>query len=47
MLLFAGGIIPEVDIPAVREMGFAGVFGPGTNTADIIGFVQQHAPRRA
>ena len=47
VLLFAGGIIPAADIPTVREMGFRGVFGPGTDTRDIIAFVQQHAPRRA
>ena len=47
VLLFAGGIIPETDVPAVKEMGFAAVFGPGTDTTDIIDFVKQHAPRRA
>ena len=47
VLLFAGGIIPEVDIAVVKQMGFAGVFGPGTDTSDIIDFVRQHAPRRA
>ena len=45
--LFCGGIIPEADIPAVKEMGFSAVFGPGTDTADIIEFVKQHAPRHA
>ena len=34
VLLFAGGIIPEVDVPQVKEMGFAAVFGPGTDTKD-------------
>ena len=47
VLLFAGGIIPEVDVPQVKEMGFAAVFGPGTDTAAIIEFVREHAPRRA
>jgi methylmalonyl-CoA mutase C-terminal domain/subunit len=47
VLLFAGGIIPEVDVPQVKEMGFAAVFGPGTDTNDIIAFVKQHAPQRA
>ncbi len=47
VLLFAGGIIPQQDIPAVRAIGFQGVFGPGTDTNDIIDFVKQHAPRRA
>jgi methylmalonyl-CoA mutase C-terminal domain/subunit len=46
VLLFCGGIIPEADIPAVKEMGFQGVFGPGTDTNDIISFVREHAPER-
>jgi len=46
VLLFAGGIIPTSDIPAVNEMGFKGVFGPGTDTNDIIAFVREHAPAR-
>ena len=43
VLLFCGGIIPEADIDAVRELGFSGVFGPGTNTEAIIEFVREHA----
>jgi len=46
VLLFAGGIIPNADIPAIKEMGFQGVFGPGTDTNDIIAFVREHAPAR-
>lgn len=43
VVLFCGGIIPEADIPAVQQMGFAGVFGPGTNSNEIIDFVREHA----
>jgi len=46
VLLFCGGIIPEADIPAVKEMGFSAVFGPGTDTNDIIAFLREHAPER-
>ena len=46
VLLFCGGIIPEMDAAAVRELGFQGVFGPGTSTRDIIEFVRSHAPVR-
>ncbi len=46
VLLFAGGIIPNEDIPKVKEIGFAEVFGPGTDTHQIIDFVRQHAPQR-
>ena len=47
VLLFAGGIIPNDDIAAIKTMGFQGVFGPGTDTNDIIEFVRQYAPARA
>ena len=46
ILLFAGGIIPDEDIPAVKDIGFLGVFGPGTDTRDIIEFVRDNAPSR-
>ncbi|MCA9847739.1 MAG: cobalamin B12-binding domain-containing protein [Dehalococcoidia bacterium] len=46
VLLFAGGIIPNEDIPKINEIGFKGVFGPGTDTNDIIEFVRNNAPAR-
>ena len=46
VLLFAGGIIPQDDIATIREIGFKGVFGPGTDTNDIISFVRDNAPQR-
>jgi len=46
VLLFAGGIIPQDDIPKIQEIGFKGVFGPGTDTNDIIAFVRDNAPQR-
>jgi methylmalonyl-CoA mutase C-terminal domain/subunit len=45
VLLFCGGIIPQEDTAAVNEMGFQGVFGPGTDTNEIIEFVREHAPQ--
>jgi methylmalonyl-CoA mutase C-terminal domain/subunit len=41
VLILAGGIIPEEDIIPLRELGFQGVFGPGTRTDDIVEFVRQ------
>lgn len=46
VLLFCGGIIPEGDIPAIKEMGFAGVFGPGTDTNDIIAFLRENVSEK-
>ncbi|MDT7919628.1 MAG: cobalamin B12-binding domain-containing protein [Meiothermus sp.] len=46
ILLFGGGIIPDEDVPHLKEMGVAGVFGPGTSTQDIVDFLKQAAPQR-
>ncbi len=40
-LVLAGGIIPEDDIPAIKQMGVKEVFGPGTSTSDIINYIRQ------
>ena len=31
-----GGIIPDEDVPRLKEMGVVGVYGPGTLTDDIV-----------
>lgn len=36
VLLLVGGIIPDDDIAALKNLGVSGVFGPGTNTDDIV-----------
>lgn len=46
VLVVAGGTIPEEDIPRVRELGVAAVFGPGTPLHTAIDFVRSHAPVR-
>ena len=43
MLVIGGGIIPDEDIPALKEAGIAEVFGPGTSTDQIISFIRDHA----
>ncbi len=45
VLVIAGGIVPEDDIPALQQMGVKTVFGPGTSTQDIIRFIQKEATR--
>lgn len=35
VLVFGGGIIPDVDIPTLKERGVAGVFTPGSSMEDI------------
>ena len=34
--LFVGGIIPDEDVPRLKELGVTGVYGPGTPTGTII-----------
>jgi len=41
VLLLLGGTIFEEDIPALKEMGVAGVFRPGTPLEDIVKFVRE------
>ena len=46
VLLFAGGIIPLEDVPILKSLGFAEIFGPGTDTNHIVEFVVGHVPNR-
>lgn len=36
-----GGIIPETDLPKLKQMGVTGVFGPGTPIGDIVAFLNE------
>jgi methylmalonyl-CoA mutase C-terminal domain/subunit len=38
-----GGIIPDEDVPGLKNAGIAAIFGPGTDTKDIIGFIKENA----
>ncbi|MGD8456955.1 MAG: cobalamin B12-binding domain-containing protein [Anaerolineales bacterium] len=38
--VFVGGIIPDEDVPKLRDMGVDGVYGPGTSTQDIVQDIQ-------
>jgi methylmalonyl-CoA mutase C-terminal domain/subunit len=39
-LVLLGGIVPDEDLPKLKEMGVTAVFGPGTNTDDIVKLIQ-------
>ena len=39
--VFVGGIVPDEDVPALKDLGVAGVFGPGTSTDVVTDFVRQ------
>ena len=40
MLVIGGGIIPDEDIPGLKAAGIAEIFGPGTTTEEIIGYIR-------
>lgn len=42
ILVIGGGVIPEEDIPGLKEAGIAEVFTPGTPTSEIIDFIKTH-----
>ena len=41
ILLLVGGIIPQEDIPKLEELGVSGIFGPGTDTRDVVHLIQR------
>src|SRR5881275_648865 len=43
VLVVIGGIIPDVDIPKLKEIGVKGIFLPGTPMQEIIDFIQANA----
>ena len=42
-----GGIIPDEDLPALREMGVARVFRPGASLQEIVEYLRANRPERA
>ena len=42
VLIIGGGVIPEGDIPALKEAGIAEVFTPGTPTSAIVDFIKEN-----
>ncbi len=37
--VFGGGVIPEDDIPGLKEAGVKAIFTPGTETKEVIDFI--------
>jgi len=46
VLVVVGGIIPDVDVPRLKEAGIGGVFLPGTPMQEIIDFINANARPR-
>lgn len=45
VLVTAGGIIPDDDIPALQQAGVARVFGPGTTIREVGEFIRDNVRR--
>lgn len=46
VLVVVGGIIPDVDIPKLQQLGISGIFLPGTPMQAIVDFINEHARTR-
>ena len=46
VIVFGGGIIPDDDAASLKDKGIEAVFGPGTDTREIVKFIEHH-PRFA
>ncbi len=40
VIVVIGGIIPDADIPVLKQAGIAEVFQPGSSTQEIVDFIQ-------
>jgi methylmalonyl-CoA mutase C-terminal domain/subunit len=47
VVLLAGGIIPQEDIPALQKLGFRAIFGPGASTEDVVAWVRANVSPRS
>ena len=45
-LVAVGGVIPNKDIPALKEMGVEGIFPGGSYFNEIVEFIEKHVPAR-
>ncbi len=45
--VFGGGIIPAEDIEKLESSGVAKLFGPGTDTRQIVSFIETHVAHNA
>jgi methylmalonyl-CoA mutase C-terminal domain/subunit len=45
-MVLVGGIVPQEDIPKLKDLGVAAVFLPGTSTEDIVKFLRENVKPR-
>lgn len=47
VLVVIGGIIPDPDIPTLKQLGVSEVFQPGSSTQDIVDYIRKHVRSNA
>ena len=47
IMVLVGGTIPDADIPKLKEAGVAEVFGPGTDTRDVVKYLRTQLSARS
>src|SRR3954471_673616 len=47
VLVIAGGTIPQTDVAAIKDLGLAEVFGPGTSLSAIVEYLKANGPDRS
>ena len=47
VLVVAGGIIPDQDIPTLKQIGVSEIFPPGTSTGVIIDYIKNHLKEKS
>lgn len=46
IVVFGGGVIPDSDIPKLKEAGIAAIFTPGTPLRAITEWIERNVPER-
>ncbi len=47
VVLVAGGIIPEEDVPVLEQMGIKAIFGPGSSSQEIVESLKKAVAEKA
>ncbi len=46
VLVVVGGIIPDVDVPRLQQIGIRGIFRPGSPMSEIVDFIEKNVRPR-
>lgn len=45
ILVFGGGIVPDQDLPELRELGVGRIFTPGASTGEVVDYLREQLSR--